>query len=132
MSGRRNKTDELIKILLIFVFLRVVNYVNCNKDEYFTIGLNGVCHFCAGEEIEYTSLERWEQEYKLYLKLIKVSKLKKYSSVHNHFFLKLNVFYKFRQWKAFNVWHVNVRDKRVKFSRKDLQRNLFFLNDVSL
>lgn len=51
---------------------RIVNYVNCNKDEYFTIGYKGVCHFCAGEEIEYTKLERWEQEYKLYLKLIKV------------------------------------------------------------
>ncbi|RMZ97437.1 dynein heavy chain axonemal, partial [Brachionus plicatilis] len=54
-----------------FYNVKVVNYVNCNKDEYFTIGQNGVCHFCAGEEIEYTSLERWEQEYKLYLKLIK-------------------------------------------------------------
>ncbi|CAF0752073.1 unnamed protein product [Brachionus calyciflorus] len=95
-----------------FYNVKVVNYVNCNKDEYFTIGLNGVCHFCAGEEIEYTSLNRWEQEYKLNLKL-----------------RKLDVFYKFRQWKAFNVWHVNVRDKRVKFSRKDLQKNLFFLND---
>jgi hypothetical protein len=58
----------------MYVIYRVVNYVNCNKDEYFTIGQSGVCHFCAGEEIEYTTLERWEQEYKLYQKLIKVNK----------------------------------------------------------
>ena len=93
---------------------RVVNYVNTNKDEYFTVGLNGVCHFCKGEEIEYTKLDRWEQEYKYYLRLI-----------------QLNVFSKFRSWKAFNVWHVNVRDKRVKAARKELQKNLFILNDVS-
>lgn len=65
-----------IDLELISFLNRVVNYVNCNKDEYFTIGHNGVCHFCAGEEIEYTSLDRWEQEYKLYLKLIKVQTLK--------------------------------------------------------
>jgi hypothetical protein len=34
--------------------------------------MDGVCHYCAKEEIEYTFLDRWEHEYKLYLKLIKV------------------------------------------------------------
>lgn len=53
---------------------RIVNYAECNKDEYFTISLDGVCHYCAKEEIEYTTLDRWEQEYKLYLKLIKVNR----------------------------------------------------------
>ena len=51
---------------------RVVSYEKCNKEEYFTIGHSGVCHFCSGEEIEYIKLERWEHEYKQYLKLIKV------------------------------------------------------------
>ena len=97
-----------------FYNVRVVNYVNCNKDEYFTIGINGVCHFCAGEEIEYTPFERFEQEYKHYLKLI-----------------NLNVFSRFRRWKAFSVWHVNVRGARVKNCKEDLKNKLFFLNDVS-
>jgi hypothetical protein len=56
-------------------------------------------------------LDRWEQEYKYYLKLI-----------------KLNVFAKFRRWKAFSVWHMNVREKRIKSSRKSLEKNLFILN----
>lgn len=55
-----------------YLINRVVSYEKCSKEEYFTIGLKGVCHFCAGEEIEYIKLERWEQEYKKYLKLIKV------------------------------------------------------------
>ena len=97
-----------------FYNVRVVNYVNCNKDEYFTIGSNGVCHFCAGEEIEYTAFERWEQEYKHYLKLI-----------------NLNVFSRFRRWKAFSVWHVNVRGSRVKNYKEELKNKLFFLNDVN-
>ena len=98
-----------------FYNVRVVNYVNCNKDEYFTIGSNGVCHFCAGEEIEYTAFERWEQEYKHYLKLI-----------------NLNVFSRFRRWKAFSVWHVNVRGSRVKNYKEELKNKLFFLNDVNI
>lgn len=105
---------NLIFGFYLFLICRVVSYDNCDKDEYFTIGQNGVCHFCAGEEIEYTSLERWEQEYKLYLKLI-----------------KLDVFYKFRRWKAFSVWHVNVRGQRIKTCREELTNKLFFLNDVS-
>lgn len=43
---------------------------------------------------------------------------------------KLNVFAKFRCWKAFSVWHMNVRDKRIKSARKSLEKNLFFLNMV--
>ena len=62
----------------VYLFLqieyRVVNYEKCSKEEYFTIGLKGVCHFCAGEEIEYIKLERWEKEYKEYKKLVKVKK----------------------------------------------------------
>ncbi len=45
--------------------------------------------------------------------------------------MKLNVFYKFRTWKAFAVWHTNVREKKVKNARKSLEENLFFLNQVS-
>ena len=117
----------------------MVSYANCNKDEYFTIGHNGVCHFCAGEEIEYTKLDRWEQEYKFYLRLIKVrSALSKdiHLSLINsrNLFLsldQLNVFSKFRTWKAFSVWHVNVRFKRVESAKKTLEDNLFFLNNVN-
>jgi dynein heavy chain, axonemal len=104
-------------ILIYFIhfnlieFNRVVNYVNCNRDEYFTLGRDGVCHFCSGEEIGFTPLEKWEHEYRLYLKLI-----------------KLKVFNKFRQWKQFSVWHLNVRQTRIKGARKNLENNLFILN----
>jgi hypothetical protein len=65
--------------MIFYLVFRVVNYEECNKNEYFTIGMNGVCHFCAGEEIEYITLDRYIQEYKAYLKLIKVIALLKKS-----------------------------------------------------
>ena len=102
----QSKTDR-------FFSYRIVNFNDCNKEEYFSISAEGVCHYVVQEEIEFTPLARWEQEYVLY------SKLK-----------KLSVFANFRRWKAFNVWHCNVRDKRIRSSRRNLEKNLFFLNQV--
>lgn len=94
-----------------FYDVKIVNFANCNKDEYFSISKEGVCHYLTGEEIEFTDLERWKQEYILH------SKLK-----------KLKTFSNYRCWKQFNVWHCNVRDKRVRAARRNLEKNLFFLN----
>ena len=65
----------------------------------------------TSEEIEFTDLNRWKQEYILH------SKLK-----------KLKTFTNYRCWKQFSVWHCNVREKRVRSARKNLEKNLFFLN----
>jgi hypothetical protein len=112
-----NHLKFIFKIFRFYYYLsinRIVNFADCNKEEYFSISNEGVCHYNVQEEIEFTELARWKHEYIIY------SKLK-----------KLSVFANFRRWKAFNVWHCNVRDKRIRSARRNLEKNLFFLNQVN-
>lgn len=66
------------------------------------------------DETEFTPLDRWEQEYKYFQRLVKIS-----------------VFKLFRKWKAFTVWRNNVRTTKVKECKKALTENLFIVNSVS-
>ena len=70
-----------------------------------------MCHYLINEEIEFTDLDRWRAEYTLHKNL-----------------KKLKVFANYRRWKQFNVWYSNIREKRVRSARRNLEKNLFFLN----
>ncbi|GCB65946.1 hypothetical protein scyTo_0014936, partial [Scyliorhinus torazame] len=50
----------------------------------------------------------------------------------SHFYriYQLPVFIKFRSWKAFNVWKVNVRNLKMSNSRTILLKQLFFADDI--
>ena len=65
---------------------RVVNHEQINKADYCTISRKGVARMRSDDETEFVTLDRWEQEYDYFQKLIQVD-------VHTdqHFF-----FYYFR------------------------------------
>ncbi|XP_077994098.1 dynein axonemal heavy chain 6-like [Glandiceps talaboti] len=90
--------------------LQIVSHKNINPLDYSTISLKGVTHF-SGDETDFTELDRWEQEYKYYTKLVQIPS-----------------FHLFRKWKAFTVWRKNVRSKKIASCKKQLQENLFIVN----
>ncbi|XP_043915244.1 dynein axonemal heavy chain 6 [Protopterus annectens] len=90
--------------------LKIVTYENINKNDYYTISQSGVTHMHDGE-VEFLELDRWEQEYLYYKRLIQIP-----------------TFALFRKWKAFAVWRKNVRSKKINECRKSLQENLFIVN----
>ncbi|KAF6321024.1 dynein axonemal heavy chain 6 [Rhinolophus ferrumequinum] len=90
--------------------LKVVNYDNINKNDYYTISKKAITHI-YNDNIEFIEIDRWEQEYLYHRELIKIP-----------------VFSLFRKWKAFNVWKKNVRSKKINGCRKSLQKNLFIVN----
>ncbi|XP_060075174.1 dynein axonemal heavy chain 6-like [Ylistrum balloti] len=91
--------------------LRVVSHENINKADYCTISQQGAARMRSDDETEFVTLDRWEQEYHYFQKLIKI-----------------RTFALFRKWKAFNVWRKNVRTKRLKDCTKSLNENLFIVN----
>nr|XP_019611948.1 PREDICTED: dynein heavy chain 6, axonemal [Rhinolophus sinicus] len=90
--------------------LKVVNYENINKNDYYTISKKAITHI-YNDNIEFIEIDRWEQEYLYHRELIKIP-----------------IFSLFRKWKAFNVWKKNVRSKKINGCRKSLQKNLFIVN----
>ncbi|KAL3884515.1 hypothetical protein ACJMK2_024650, partial [Sinanodonta woodiana] len=91
--------------------LQVVNHENVSKSDYCTISKKGVARMRSDDETEFVTLDRWEQEYKYFQQLIKI-----------------RAFALFRKWKAFSVWQMNVRTKRIKACKKALNENLFIVN----
>nr|KAF6307771.1 dynein axonemal heavy chain 6 [Myotis myotis] len=91
--------------------LKVVNYDNINKKDYYTISDKAVTRVHNDEDIEYIEINRWIQEYLYHRELIKIP-----------------IFSLFRKWKAFYVWKKNVRSKKINGCRESLQENLFIVN----
>ena len=52
---------------------RVTDHENTNKSDHCTISLKGVTRMRDDDETEFVPLDRWEQEFKYFQKLIKVS-----------------------------------------------------------
>ncbi|KAB1256909.1 Dynein heavy chain 6; axonemal [Camelus dromedarius] len=90
--------------------LKVVNYENINKNDYYTISKKAVTHV-HNDDVEFIETGRWEQEYLYHRELTKIP-----------------IFSLFRKWKAFNVWKKNVRSKKITECRKSLQKDLFIVN----
>ena len=59
--------------LSVHFFTRVVTHEQANKADHCTIGLKGITRMRSDDETEFVPLDRWEQEYKYFQKLVKVS-----------------------------------------------------------
>lgn len=57
---------------VLFKFYRVGTHEEANKLDHCTIGLKGVTRMRSDDETEFVPLDRWEQEYKYFQKLVKV------------------------------------------------------------
>ncbi|CAG5929115.1 unnamed protein product [Menidia menidia] len=66
-------------------------------------------------EFEFTTLERWEDEYDFHCKLTSIP-----------------FFTLFKKWKPFSVWRIKVRAKKVQLAREFLQNHLFMVRPVYL
>ncbi|CAH0703556.1 unnamed protein product [Spodoptera exigua] len=92
-------------------YLQVVPYENIDKRNYFTISPCGVTHY--SNEMVFTKLPAWEQEYTIFVKLTDIR------------FFKL-----YRYWKAFYVWKKSIMFRKYTKIRNKLAKNLFILTPV--
>ena len=92
--------------------LRIVPWENVDRADYRTISAKGVSHFREGEEMDFTPLTVWKREFFNY-----------------HHLIKIQLFAKFKIWKAFSTWRKNVRRDILHARSKKLQENLFILNN---
>uniref|UniRef100_UPI00358F7827 uncharacterized protein isoform X2 n=1 Tax=Myxine glutinosa TaxID=7769 RepID=UPI00358F7827 len=92
--------------------LRIVEDKNVDLNNYCTVSGHGFLRYHHGD-IEFTSLDRWLQEYRCHCHLRQIP------------FFKL-----FRLSKPFVLWHKNVRHNKFMMSRRSLNNNLFTLNVV--
>lgn len=67
----------------------------------------------VGPEVYFTSIEKWEEEFKMYCTL-----------------MRIKTFFYFRMWKAFFVWRKGIIFKKISNARKYLDSNLFILNPL--
>ncbi|KAG7313008.1 hypothetical protein JYU34_000085 [Plutella xylostella] len=92
-------------------YLKVVPYDQIDKHNYFTLSPCGVTHYT--NEMVFTKLDAWEQEYNIFVKLTEIK-----------FF---NVY---RYWKAFYVWRKSILFRKFSKMRNKLAKNLFTLTPV--
>ncbi|XP_022090689.1 dynein heavy chain 6, axonemal-like isoform X2 [Acanthaster planci] len=90
--------------------LKIVNHNGISHSDYYTISRKGVTHMQPNETV-FTDLDRWEQEYRYYTRLVRIP-----------------TFALFRKWKAFTTWRKNVSSRKVASCKKQLQENLFIVN----
>lgn len=91
--------------------VKVVGHERINKSDYCTVSLKGLTRMRDDDETEFVPLDRAEQEYVCFAKLVKIG-----------------IFAKFRKWKAFSVWRKNVSSKILHSRKKTLNENLFIVN----
>ncbi|XP_071825285.1 dynein axonemal heavy chain 6-like isoform X2 [Apostichopus japonicus] len=91
--------------------LKIVAHGNINPSDYCTISAKGVSRVRNNSEADFTELDRWEEEYHYYTKLVQIP-----------------LFALFRRWKAFTTWRKNVRSRKITNCKKQLQENLFIVN----
>eukprot|EP00762_Andalucia_godoyi_P001076 ANDGO_01965.mRNA.1 Dynein-1-beta heavy chain len=118
----RNSQDSLEFVYLRPVFrdikapynpydLEIVPYSEIQGRDYFTLSGKGVTHFVGGEA-EFTPLDQWEREYRLF-----------------HRVLSISFFAQYRRWKSFYVWKSWIRSKKRAYCNSVLSANLFVLDD---
>ncbi|XP_036364895.1 dynein heavy chain 6, axonemal-like [Octopus sinensis] len=93
--------------------LKVVHYVDIDRNNYSTISTRGVMKYLANNEPEFTELDEWQQDY------INFSKIR-----------KTRFFAQFQMWKPFKLWHKNIRQMKFKTSENFLRENLYMLNPM--
>ncbi|XP_066254312.1 dynein axonemal heavy chain 6 [Euwallacea similis] len=90
--------------------LKVVGYEDVDKNEFFTMSARGVMQH-VGSEVTFTSLDKWEDEYDMYQRL-----------------MTIRTFRAFRKWKGFYVWRKNIIYSKYTAAQKYLAQNMFLLN----
>lgn len=86
-------------------------YEKVDKKNFLTMSCDGVLQHVGGDT-SFTPLDKWESEYKMFCRLMKIKS-----------------FFHFRLWKAFFVWKKHVSYKKFSAARNFLKNNLFILND---
>ncbi|XP_037299908.1 dynein heavy chain 6, axonemal isoform X2 [Manduca sexta] len=92
-------------------YLKVVPYEEIDRKNYLTISACGVTHYT--NEMVFTKLPAWEQEYNIFVKLTDIKFFKVY-----------------RYWKAFYVWRKSIVFRKYSKLRSKLAKNLFILTPV--
>ncbi|XP_028179118.1 dynein heavy chain 6, axonemal [Ostrinia furnacalis] len=92
-------------------YLKVVPYEEIDRRNYLTISPCGVTHYT--NEMVFTKLNAWEQEYTIFVKLTDIK------------FFKL-----YRYWKAFYVWRKSILFRKYSKLRTKIAKNLFILTPV--
>ncbi|XP_022919976.1 dynein axonemal heavy chain 6 [Onthophagus taurus] len=92
--------------------LTMVPYENIDQNLFLTMSAQGVLQHHGLEQV-FTPLEKWEAEYNLYCRL-----------------MRINTFFNFRIWKAFYVWHKTIIFNKIARAKKNLSNNLFILNPL--
>ncbi|XP_026758308.2 dynein axonemal heavy chain 6 [Galleria mellonella] len=92
-------------------YLKVVPYEDVDKKNYLTISSCGVTHYT--NEMVFTKLPDWEQEYTIFVKLTDIKFFRVY-----------------RYWKAFYVWRKSILFRKYSKIRTKLAKNLFILTPV--
>ncbi|KAJ8943600.1 hypothetical protein NQ318_006602 [Aromia moschata] len=90
--------------------LKVVPYKEVDKANFFTMSAKGVMQH-LGSEVIFTSLDKWEEEYRMYCRL-----------------KQIKTFFHFRKWKGFYVWRRGVIYRKYSHSQKHLAANMLILN----
>eukprot|EP01147_Barroeca_monosierra_P000759 gene759-4049_t len=93
--------------------LKVVHHSDIEDGQtFFTLSSQGITQI-EGTSASFTPLDRFEQEYKFNQKL-----------------RQLPIFYRYRTWKAFNVWRNNVVQTRRHAHTEELCNQLFLHHNV--
>nr|CAH7756356.1 unnamed protein product [Callosobruchus chinensis] len=92
--------------------LSIVPYKGVDKSNFFTMSAKGVMQH-IGSDIIFTSLDKWEEEYNMYCRLMQIKS-----------------FLLFRTWKGFYVWRKNIIYKKFSSAQVNLQNNLLILNPI--
>ncbi|KAG5888365.1 hypothetical protein JTB14_033502 [Gonioctena quinquepunctata] len=92
--------------------LRISPYKEVDKSNFFTMSSKGVMQH-IGSEIIFTTLDKWEEEYQMYCRL-----------------MEIKTFFYFRRWKGFYVWRNNIIQRKLTTARKHLEENMLVLNPI--
>ncbi|CAH8560243.1 unnamed protein product [Schistosoma turkestanicum] len=94
-----------------FYNLKVVSFQNINRDDYYTLSINGCTHLIANDDIEHITLDRFETEYKIFKEIREIP-----------------TFARFRLWNGFIRWHKAIRFTKLTQSKQNLRDNVFIVN----
>lgn len=89
-----------------------MTYKEVDKSNFFTMSAKGVLQH-IGSEIVFTNLDKWEEEYDMYCRL-----------------MDIKTFHNFRTWKGFYVWRKNILFDKFSSAQSRLTSNMLMLNDI--
>ncbi|XP_069560973.1 dynein axonemal heavy chain 6 [Brachyistius frenatus] len=87
-----------------------IKFFKYSKNDCMFIDHKGVLSV-REDEFDFTSVERWEEEYEYHCKLVRIP-----------------FFALFKMWKTFYVWRTEVRWRKIRLAQEFLQQNLFIVN----